>query len=70
VCLPLILVNNGEELEWEEDLTVSDLLTRLPYTFPIIIVYVNGEMVCREDYSSRTIPDGAAVRAIHLIAGG
>ena len=66
----MILVNNREELEWEEDLTVSDLLRRLRYTFPIIIVYVDGEVVCREDYGSRSIPDGAQVRVIHLIAGG
>jgi sulfur carrier protein len=51
-------------------MTVSNLLERLNYTFPHIIVKVNGEIVHREAYDTRTIPDGADVRVIHLIAGG
>ena len=66
----MILVNNRDEVEWEEDLTVSELLDRFRYTFPHIIVKINGEVVYREDYPTRTIPDGADVWVIHLIAGG
>lgn len=66
----MIQVNDREEIEWEEGMTVSDLLERLNYTFPHIIVKVNGEAVPREEYSDRAIPDDADVRTIHLIAGG
>jgi len=66
----VIRVNDRDEIEWEEGLTVSDLLERLRYTFPHIIVKINGEVVPREKYSTRTIPDGTDVRVIHLIAGG
>lgn len=51
-------------------MTVSALLERLNYTFPHIIVKVNGDLVRREEYDTRAIPDGADVRVIHLIAGG
>jgi sulfur carrier protein len=51
-------------------MTVSGLLERLNYTFPHIIVKVDGELVRQEAYDTRTIPDGADVRIIHLIAGG
>ncbi|HEY74739.1 MAG TPA: sulfur carrier protein ThiS [Thermoflexia bacterium] len=66
----MIRVNNRDEVEWEEGMTVSDLLERMRYTFPHIIVKVDGEVVPREEYPTRTIPDGADVRVIHLIAGG
>lgn len=66
----MIRVNNRDEIEWEEGLTVSDLLDRFNYTFPHIVVTINGEVVHREDYPERTIPDKADVRVIHLIAGG
>ena len=66
----MILVNNRDEIEWEDGLTVSALLDRFRYTFPHIIVKIDGEVILREQYSTRTIPDGADVRVIHLIAGG
>ena len=67
---PMIRINNRHELQWEEGLTVSDVLRRMNYTFPHIIVSVNGEIVRREEYEDTTIPDEADVRVIHLIAGG
>ena len=66
----MILVNNRDEVEWEEGLTVSALLERFRYTFPHIIVKINGEVIPREQYPTRTIPDDADVWVIHLIAGG
>jgi sulfur carrier protein len=66
----VIRINNRDELEWEEGLTVSALLAWFRYTFPHIIVSINGEVIPREEYHTRTIPDGADVQVIHLIAGG
>ncbi len=66
----MIRVNNRDEIEWQEGLTVSVLLERFRYTYPHIIVVLNGEVLSDEEYESRVIPDGADVRVIHLIAGG
>jgi len=66
----VIRVNNRDEIEWEEGLTVSNLLERLHYTFVHIIVKINGEVIPREEYPTHTIPDSAKVWVIHLIAGG
>jgi sulfur carrier protein len=66
----MIRVNNRDEVVWEEGLTVSVLLERLRYTFPLIVVKVNGEVVPGEAYATYTIPDEADVLVIHLIAGG
>jgi len=66
----MIRVNNRDEIEWQEGLTVTGLLELFRYTFPDIIVKINGELIHREEYPTRLIPDGADVRVIHMIAGG
>jgi len=66
----VVRVNNREEVEWFEGMSVSDLLTHLNYTYHGIIVKVDGELVDRECHDTYPIPDGADVKAIHLIAGG
>ena len=66
----MIRVNNRDEIAWEDGLTVSALLERFRYTFPHIIVKIEGQVVVPEEYPTRTIPDEADVQVIHLIAGG
>ena len=66
----MIRINNRDELTWEEGLTVTVLLKRLCYTFPHIIVKIDGAVVAPAEYPTCAIPDGAEVQVIHLIAGG
>jgi thiamine biosynthesis protein ThiS len=61
---------NGKAIEWEEGMTVENLLLKMNYTFPKIIIRVNGEIVAKELWGSFEIPDRADVHAHHLIAGG
>ena len=66
----MIRVNNRDEIAWEEGLTVYELLDRFRYTFPHIIVKIDGRVVPPVEYQTCTIPDKADVWVIHLIAGG
>jgi sulfur carrier protein len=66
----MVVVNKRDEVAWEEGLTVSRLLDQLRFTFPQIIVSIDGELVRREEYATRVIPDAADVRVVHLMAGG
>ena len=61
---------NDEQMEWEKGITVQDVLDRRRYTFPLIVVRVNGELVPKEAYGSFRVPDNADVKVIHLISGG
>lgn len=61
---------NQEEMEWEPNLTVQDVLVRRKYTFPMIVVKVNDVVVSKEAYDSFLVPEGADVQVIHLISGG
>ena len=61
---------NEEAMEWEASMTIQDVLDRRKYTFPLIVVKVDGEVVRTEQYASYQVPDGADVKVIHLISGG
>lgn len=61
---------NGRKVPWEEGLTVDKLLNRVDYSYPMIIVRVNGTLVAKEEWPCHHVPDGAVVDAHHLIAGG
>jgi sulfur carrier protein len=66
----MIRVNNQYELEWRPGMTVQDVLDALRFSFRMIVVKVNGDLVRRSAYATTPVPDGADVQAIHLISGG
>jgi sulfur carrier protein len=61
---------NGRDFPWEEGLTVEKLLQKKGYTFPAIVVIINGNSVPEAEFHKTKIWDGDEVKAIHLIAGG
>ena len=61
---------NKRDVEWVKEETVQDLLKRMKYSFPLVIVKINNEVVSRKKYSETRIPDNASVDVIHMISGG
>ena len=61
---------NGDAMEWQEGLTVLDVLVRRNFRFPLLIITVNGELVQPKAYDSTAITDGAEVQVMHLMSGG
>ncbi len=61
---------NGREMEWKEGMTVQKLLDECNYTYPSIVVSVNGEVINKDDYASTIVNDGDDVKVIHMVAGG
>jgi sulfur carrier protein len=61
---------NGRSKAWEENITVDLLLEKCKYTFPLIIVKVNGKYIPKGKYKDTMIADGDDVQVIHSIAGG
>ncbi len=61
---------NGKGFPWEEGLTVKRLLEKKGYTYPAIVVTINGTPIAEEQYAVTLINDGDEVKAIHMIAGG
>ncbi len=66
----MIRVNNKFDVEWQEGTTVNSILKILKFTFPMVVVSVNGKIVPRSEYGTTRIGDNDAVKVIHLVAGG
>jgi sulfur carrier protein len=65
-----IELNNTKTILDAEELSISDLLTVKKFTFKLLIVKVNNELIKRDEYSKILIHDGDKVDVIHLISGG
>jgi thiamine biosynthesis protein ThiS len=61
---------NKQEHEWHDGMTIQSLLEEKNFTFPRIVVKVNGKLIKKQQYSSYTIEDGDRIDAIHMIGGG
>ena len=61
---------NGNKIDWTPGMTVRDVLIVMNYTFRMLVVKVNGQLVKKADYDSSSVPDEAEVHVIHLISGG
>jgi len=61
---------NGKEVEFKDGETITALLARMAFVFPLILVYVNGKLVDRDAYDSTFISSADIVEVIHLMSGG
>jgi sulfur carrier protein len=61
---------NGDPLEWKDGMTVRDVLTLKRFTFPMLVITIDGQVIERRHYDSTRIPEGADVRVVHLMSGG
>ena len=65
-----MIIVNGKNIDFVKNETVSDLLKRMKYVFPNVVVKINGELVKRSDFTDTFIPDKSKVFVIHMISGG
>lgn len=62
---------NGETLELgDSTITVRGVLSAKGWSFPLIIVRLNGVLVPRSEWDSRAVAEGDAMDAMHLVSGG
>lgn len=61
---------NGDSIDWQEGMTVADLLERMKFKFPMLIVSLGEEHIPKAAYAETLIPDETEVKVIHLLSGG
>ncbi|MCB5259872.1 MAG: sulfur carrier protein ThiS [Candidatus Cloacimonetes bacterium] len=61
---------NGNTVKWQEGMTVRDALREMNYTFPMLVIKLNGSLIPKQEYDFTKIPPGADLMVIHLISGG
>lgn len=64
------IIVNGRKVDFIKNETVKDLLTRMKYTFPLVVVKINDKIIPRKDFLKVTIPNNSTVAVIHMISGG
>jgi thiamine biosynthesis protein ThiS len=55
---------------WEENMTVRRILEVMNYTFRMLVIKVNDDLVKRQEYDTFIVPENADVKVIHMVAGG
>jgi len=61
---------NGNSITFVKNENVKNLLKRMKYTFPNVVVKINGELVKRVDFAETLVPDDSKIAVIHMISGG
>ncbi len=65
-----IILNDKDVSMAGESFSVREILDLMKFTFPMIVVKINGQLVKKDDYERVFVGDGDRVEAIHLITGG
>lgn len=65
-----IVLNNKEEIIEKETLTIRELLDIKNFTFKMLVIKINGQLVKKDSYSLAEIQEGDDVTVLHLVSGG
>ncbi len=61
---------NGRKFDWHKNESVKKMLKRVKYTFPLVVVKINDEIVLRSEFEKTIIPNNSKIDVIHMISGG
>ena len=61
---------NENIVEWHDNLTISELLKIMKYTFPMLVIKVDGQLIKKDQYKTFVVPNNSDVKIIHLMSGG
>jgi len=65
-----IILNNTPEKFDRDIMTVDELLKLKKFTFKMLVVRINGNLVKKDEYNSAEIKDKDEVMVLHLVSGG
>jgi len=65
-----ITLNNREEEFDGDQLTINELLQAKKFTFKMLVIKVNGQLVKKSDHDNAIVKSGDDVMVLHLISGG
>ena len=65
-----IQLNNSPDQFPGDSLTIRDILLIKKFTFPNLVIKINGRLIRKPQYDSAEVHEGDVVEIIHLISGG
>ena len=66
----IINLNNRSEEIPGDSKSIAEILEIKNFTFPRIIVKLNGNLIKKPSYADTNVKDGDDLHVIHLISGG
>ncbi len=66
----IITLNNTKTELDQTSLSIAELIELKNYTFKMLVVKLNGQLVRKEQYIDTMVNDGDTVNILHLISGG
>ena len=64
------IIVNDNLIAWEENMTIDKILKIMNYSFKMLVIKVNGELIKKDEYGTKIVSESADVKIIHLISGG
>jgi thiamine biosynthesis protein ThiS len=61
---------NDDKIKWRDGMTVRDAMNEMRFTFPLVVVSVNGVIIPPDELDSHLLKDGDEVMVLHLTSGG
>ena len=65
-----IKLNNRLEFFDKNTLTISEILKLKNFTFKMLVVKINGNLIKKSQYQEAKVKDGDEVHILHMISGG
>lgn len=65
-----ITLNNRPDSFEEDQLTISEILRIKKYTFKMMVIKINGQLIRKPAYDTAEVKEGDDVQIIHMISGG
>ena len=63
-------LNHREYAGFREGMTIQDVIAENRFTWPNLVVVLNGKVIKSEDYDGTLIDARDDLEVIHLLAGG
>ncbi|MEG0019257.1 MAG: sulfur carrier protein ThiS [Oscillospiraceae bacterium] len=65
-----MMLNDRPYDNWHEGLTIQGVRDYMKYSWPKLVVKVNGQLVWPEDYDKVVLQENDDLKIHHLLAGG
>ncbi len=65
-----MMLNHRPYQDWHEGLTVQGVIEHMKFTWPKLVVKINGKLIWPEQYGQAQLAEGDDLEIIHLLGGG
>lgn len=64
------MIINGKEMDFQDGITITDLLEKLNLNPNKVVVELNINIIPKEEYYSKTLESNSKVEIIQFVGGG